>query len=659
MPHDESMRFLLASAPHADTFGYSMPPPGLLRLGGWLRERGVEVGLEDLAFQLARGEFRETDELADACAGLLRTRLVRGSSRSGPPVLGLSTMGATLPIAIAIAERVGRALPHVPILFGGPGVHGVDTALIERFDFITGVLRGEGEEALGELFASSPPGEPLELEGHAGFTWRAPNGTTRREPDRTPLDDLDAVAAPAWDLLAPLADYKAITGADDGLVPVDSGRGCAFDCSFCNIGRYWRRRSRCLSPARLANEIEALVAEPAAHQAYLCHDLFGADRSHALAVCAELERRAAAGRSLPFEVRARLDHLDDELVDAMAAAGCYRVLVGIESASEPVRRAANKDLRGIDTAELLRRVVHLSNAGITPILSLILGLPGEERADLAASLDFLATAAARAGRGGAQLSLHLVNPQPGCALGEEYATTSQEVAGIPPDMAFGTGLTLAERRLIEAHPDLFSSWHLLTGLPGGAEHLHMLHTISRELPELLMRYPRTHQALRAVMDQDTLELFEARHALGILFESQVRMRDHPALDALLDWEQAKLRTAARRGPWRRGTLDFPSARSELELHHEALALPVDVATLTDAPSAPHEETHFLVGRSVHDDFTSPITTRRISPDLFRAYTALAAATLDPTPPAPELEGLARHLAALEGGTLLSLVQPQS
>ena len=43
------MRLLLAQAPFRDTFGYSMPPPGLLRLGGELLKRGIDVELEDLA----------------------------------------------------------------------------------------------------------------------------------------------------------------------------------------------------------------------------------------------------------------------------------------------------------------------------------------------------------------------------------------------------------------------------------------------------------------------------------------------------------------------------------------------------------------------------------------------------------------------------------
>lgn len=645
------MRFLVCSAPHADTFGYSMPPPGLLRLGGFLRSRGVEVLLEDLAYRLGAGDLPEGDGLADAAAAWIGRRLTPGT------VLGLSTMGATLPVALAIAERVRDAHPGVPILFGGPGVQGVDEALVARFECLDAVLRGEGETALAELFAK---GTPLAFEGVEGFTWRDEHGRVRREAERAPMGDLGDVEAPAWDLLPPLAAYKSITGAEDGLVPVDSGRGCAYDCSFCTIGRYWKRRSRTLPAARLADEIEALREMPGARQAYLCHDIFGADKRHALAFCREMEERRAAGRALPFEVRARLDHLDDELVLAMRDAGCYRVLVGIESASARVRTAANKEFGQLTSTALLRRVRFLADHGITPILSLILGLPGEERADLAETLDFVADAAHQTGAGGAQISLHLVNPQPGCGLGEEHGAASRPVDGIPPDMALGAGLTLPERELIAAHPDLFSSWALL---PGDEETHRFHHAIARELPELLMRYPQTHAALRALSGRSTLDLFEERHAQRFSFEAQARLACHPTVDALLAWEQAKVRAVARGGPWRRLELSDAGEELAVDLFPEVLALPADIGQVQEAlqlgvPLPAPEPAHFLVsvprtGRGASGQ--TLVTTTRISAGLADVLLMLARAA--DTRTLPIERDLLDHLAALEDGTLLTLDAP--
>ena len=95
----DGRRALLAYAPHADTFGYSMPPPGLLRLGGALEREGIDVALEDLAYRLAAGEVDGGERLAVSCAERLIARGAFG-------VIGFSTMGATLPVSVAIAEVI-------------------------------------------------------------------------------------------------------------------------------------------------------------------------------------------------------------------------------------------------------------------------------------------------------------------------------------------------------------------------------------------------------------------------------------------------------------------------------------------------------------------------------------------------------------------------
>ncbi len=548
----DDVSILIASAPHADTFGYSMPPPGLLRLGGALERRGWTVRLDDLAFALGRGELPTDDRLADAAADRLIARA------EGLDVLGLSVMGATLPIALAILERVRDRAPRLALWLGGPGTTGVDHALIERFAFVDLVVRGEGEEVVTELLERGSP------EGVRGVTWRDAGGAPRREDDRPPFD-LSDVAPYAWHLLPPIAEYKALTGEAEGLVPIDSGRGCVYDCSFCTIGRFWQRRSRTLPVDRLVDEISALAGIDGARNAYLCHDLFGADRRHAMALCATLVER---GVETPWEVRARLDHLDDELIGAMADAGCYRVLVGVESGDGGVRNANHK--RMDPALDVVERLGRLGDAGIVPILSLILGLPSESDEQLRSTLDLCVRACLRTG---VQLSLHLVNPQPGTELGERYGAESRPVQGIAPDMAFGTGETAPERALIAAHPDLFSSYALLTGLPGGAPHLERLHRIAVELPQLVMRYPLSVALAMRRRSLDALDLFEQIERSGRSFEALCALERAPLVDACLAWEQAKARAGS--GP-------VPADAAAPRLAGQRLRVPFDLARLGQA-----------------------------------------------------------------------------
>ena len=529
------MRVLIASAPHRDTFGYSMPPPGLLRLGGELLRQNFDVRLEDLAYQMANGRISAGEPMcAQAADWLLR--------EGAPDVLGLSTMGATLPAALVIAGMVRARAPATQILLGGPGTQGIDRELIERFAQIDAVVRGEGEITLPIILARYANRESLA--GVQGLTWRDTDQAAVREADRPPIADLAQLPEYAHSLLAPISSYKKITGGADGLVPIDSGRGCVYDCSFCTIGRYWGRRSRTLPIERLVDEILALREVAGARSAYLCHDIFGADREYALEFC---DAMIALGAPVPFECRARIDHIDEELAERMGRAGCYRVLFGIESGDELLRNAHAKHIE--PQLDLHARIEACARHGVIPILSIILGLPGEDREALARSFDF----AARAGlASGVQISFHLVNPQPGCALGEELAARSHPVDGIPPDMALGAGETTPERELIATHPDLFSTWSLLTSLPGGEEHLRFLHQASKRVPDLLMRYPRSLLALARRQDRAASNILDQWSRFGRSFEAFVRVQRDALLNDVLRFEQAILRAplrAQKECPW--------------------------------------------------------------------------------------------------------------
>jgi radical SAM superfamily enzyme YgiQ (UPF0313 family) len=126
----------------------------------------------------------------------------------------------------------------------------------------------------------------------------------------------------------------------------------------------------------------ALLAQAGFRRFYFVDNSFNIPEGHALEICRWLKELApgAAWRCILYPHRVR-----EELVRAMAEAGCAEVALGFESGSERILREMNKRFTPDDvkaTSEILAR------HGIRRRGFLLLGGPGETRETVEESLAF-------------------------------------------------------------------------------------------------------------------------------------------------------------------------------------------------------------------------------------------------------------------------------
>lgn len=563
------MRVLLVQPPHRDTFGYSMPPLGVLHTGATARRRGHAVAFDDLALALRRGDLPADDSLIDRCARRLLDQQ--------PEVLGLGVMLSALPAALHLVGVLHRLAPELPVILGGQGPETVEAAVIARHPGVAAVAVGEADETLADwLDALDAAGDPAEATRRPlgadvpGLVLRDTDGRPLTTPRRPVLPDLDAVDPPAWDLAESPAAYAAAAGGGEALVPLDLGRGCAFRCSFCTTSVFWDSTARYLSPARAVDELDRVAALPGADVVYVTHDLFTADRDHVLAVCAEKRRR---GNELVWECRTRLDLVDRELLEALADAGCRRILYGVESASPEQLLAMRKGGRscapGFDVLETLGAA---ADAGVASIVGTMAGLPGETEEQLEETLQLMSRAATL---DGVSLSLHWWNVTPGNGRAAEAGDGLALVPGLVSDLVRGSDLPPGhvhpeQARLIAEDPEIFGAFRVHS--PGHSSHrqLHLLtrnahlvlEVLPRSLAGLALRRGTTLLALLRAwldgLDQDAdaaLAHERAEHgepwdepgvlhrgAAVRLASALVRRADDPDLAALLAYERALFET---------------------------------------------------------------------------------------------------------------------
>jgi radical SAM superfamily enzyme YgiQ (UPF0313 family) len=88
---------------------------------------------------------------------------------------------------------------------------------------------------------------------------------------------------------------------------------------------------------------------------------------------------------MPWKCEARTDHLDEEICELMAKAGCVRVKLGFESGSDRILKEIQKD----ETKEDMRRGVEFLKAANVPFTAYFMaGFPGETDDDLKQTIEF-------------------------------------------------------------------------------------------------------------------------------------------------------------------------------------------------------------------------------------------------------------------------------
>lgn len=333
------------------------PPLGLQYLAAFL-EHDHDVEIWDPTF-LSRDEWP------------------RVLDRVRPDRVGIYGHTVTRP---ALAQMVAEAKDRgIAVIAGGPDpVQYLDAYLDMGVDV---VVIGEGEHTLADLCAATDL-SPSRLATIPGLAYRDDGKTLRTAPRPLlkRLDDLPMPRRRRADLDAYFAAWRARHGQT--AMSMTTSRGCPYHCTWCSkqvYGDTFRRRD----PDAVVDEMIAIRDQYAPDQLWFVDDMFTINRKWVHKFCNRVIDR---GAQVPFYVIGRPETLDQPLVDAMRAAGCFRMYVSAESGAQHVLDAMRKE----STVEDIERGASLlRSAGIELGVFTMLGYPGEEKPDILATRDML------------------------------------------------------------------------------------------------------------------------------------------------------------------------------------------------------------------------------------------------------------------------------
>jgi radical SAM superfamily enzyme YgiQ (UPF0313 family) len=352
---------LLVNLPYCHSGAVSLPL-GLAYVAAAIERTGTPVGLLDAhAFGM--------DEEAIVS-------YVRGQS---PRAVGLSVMSSMF----QSASRISRALASLPerplVVWGGPHPTVRPEESITRGGADMVVI-GEGETTAIELAPRLSQG-PEGWRSVPGLAF-AQDGRVERTNPRTLIGDLDSLPFPAYHLL-PMERYTTLHTGARRSCNVLTSRGCPGKCTFCSR-HVFGRATRCRSIGNVLAEIEMLLSDYRIKEICVIDDAFTENRRRVLGFCEEIGRRRL---EFPWRLSngARADSVDEELLRAMRAAGCYEIAFGVESGDDGVLRQIGKE---VTTAQIAAAFKAAKRAGMDTIGFFIIGHPFDTVETMRKTIDF-------------------------------------------------------------------------------------------------------------------------------------------------------------------------------------------------------------------------------------------------------------------------------
>ncbi|MHB1399590.1 MAG: B12-binding domain-containing radical SAM protein [Trichloromonadaceae bacterium] len=216
----------------------------------------------------------------------------------------ISAMSIQRQSAREVIERCRRL--GVKTVAGGP----LFTACHDEFPEVDHLVLGEGEITLPRFLEDLQRGTPRRVYAAEGWA----------QLEQTPI--------PQWDLVA-RKDYAAMN--------LQYGRGCPFDCEFCDITALFGRRPRSKPLGRLLAELESLYVTGWRGAVFFVDDNFIGDKPRLKREILPALITWMEARKYPFYfyTEASIDLADDsELMALMVGAGFEEVFIGIETPHE-------------------------------------------------------------------------------------------------------------------------------------------------------------------------------------------------------------------------------------------------------------------------------------------------------------------------------------
>lgn len=366
---------ILVNLPPGSNFSYEnaegiYPATGIMLIATVLKKNGISVSIVD-------GVINPDYE-----------KIVLERISNNTAFVGFSTMTSQVIMACNLAKKIKQKYIDIPVIFGGihPTLFPEQTV---RNKYIDIAVINEGAKTILEIMDFI--NKKARLEDIKGIAFSDKEGIVKLTAPR-PLDDITEIPHFDFELLdiskylnkASVYERELKRSEEDNirLMPILTGLGCCFRCSFC-INVVLKRRYRARSARSIVDEIKRLKEAYGANS-FLFYDEDFCINKKRLKEFIQLIK----DENIKFSGRiwSRVSYFKHDefrkLIPEMEKIGIRSITMGAESGAQRVLDYMKKDIKLND---IMRAAKEITKAGMMARFSFIVGIFGERKKETAAT----------------------------------------------------------------------------------------------------------------------------------------------------------------------------------------------------------------------------------------------------------------------------------
>lgn len=296
---------------------------GLLCLASELKKKGFNPKYLQLDY-----ESRKDEDLQE---------LIKNAVE-GIGIVGITSFTHNFYDAENIAREIKKVGEDIMVVVGGAHATHMYNEVLSS-PFIDVVVRGEGEATFSELCSNIRDNKSLE--NIDGIVYKDANKNLLKNPIRGRLRG-NEIPTPLYSILPETEELTMV---------LETARGCKMNCTFCEESSFWGNiRYRDISD--VVEEISFLKNRKY-NGIHISDPIFPLNKERVKELSNTLKKENV---EMNFNCNARLEFLDEDMLDYLQGMNVYGIFVGIESCSNEVLQKMNKGITFEDYVSCLKKI---------------------------------------------------------------------------------------------------------------------------------------------------------------------------------------------------------------------------------------------------------------------------------------------------------------